>query len=616
MHQLTRFGVLAALVLACLVGFVDTASGATTRSVTLTMPSTAVTGATVTVSGTLTRSPWNSVVRIQRKSGSTWVTTKTVRTGSRGRYYARLVMKSPGSTVYRAYAPRTSRYASARSSWRRITVLRTFASAPTPSIDGVPEVGKTLAAVAGTWSPAPTLAYQWRRNGTAVAGATSRTYDVTAADLGATISVALVASSPGYVTKTVVSTAVGPIQRHVTTFGELMKPASTQVVPADETSVTALDQAPEWGEAQLIRWDTAGAFTHSLDPKPALTVFSAGYGHDISSAALGAEYNTGNITLQNADVSFVATGRKFAIKYLTSQSSDAMVWIDGAPVSLDPIIGKDAGGYGQFNWVKVEFPASRTVTVRFAGPTIFTGVDIDPSDPATITAAPVPFTLGVVADSYYDSSTTPNSYATSAAAQLNTKTGFRIWNLAQYGTGYLNDASAPVMSGQVGHPGYYASPFGSDARLARLEAAPIDALMVNGSINDSLYFSPAQHLAAVESYLQRVAEIRPDLPVVLVGIEPVKSGRVPTAEETADFEAKTENLRSMVGRHRNVVGIIDPFTEQWLTGTGSMESPTGVGNQDEYIGPDEIHLTAAGQTYYQELVKDRLADLPATLPAN
>jgi hypothetical protein len=42
----------------------------------------------------------------------------------------------------------------------------------------------------------------------------------------------------------------------------------------------------------------------------------------------------------------------------------------------------------------------------------------------------------------------------------------------------------------------------------------------------------------------------------------------------------------------------------------------GDGNQDQYIGSDGTHLTAAGQNYYQELVKERLADVPATLPTN
>ena len=613
MPRSARFVVLVALVLGGSVGLVDTASAATARSVSLVVPATAVTGTTVTMSGSLSKSPLGSTVQIQRRSGLSWITDKTVRTVSNGRYSAPVLVTKTGDITYRAYAPRTSKLAAAASSWRHVQVLKTFTSAPTPRIDGVPEVGQTLTLVPGSWSPTPQLRYRWLRGGTPIAGATGKTYGVTAADLGALISAEVTGTRSGYATKTVVSAATSAVQRHVTTFGELMKPASARIASTSGASVTPLDHAPAWADTELVRWDTPGAFTHSLDPKPALTMFSANYGQDVSSPALGAEYNTGNITLQNADVSFVATGRKFAIRYLTSQSSDAMVWLDGAPVSADPIIGTDAGGYGQFNWVQVELPEAKTVRVRFAGPTIFTGVDIDQSDPTKISAAPTPFTIGIVADSYYDSSTTPNSYTSSAAALLHTKTGFRVWDMAQYGTGYLNDASAPAMNGMVGHPGYYASPFGSDQRIARVAAAPIDALVVNGSINDNLLFSPAQHLAAVEAYVDRVAAVRPDLPIVLVGIEPVQQGRAATAEEKADFDAKTQNLRSMVGRN-NVVGFIDPYTEHWLTGTGSVTSPKGDGNQDQYIGPDGVHLTATGQNYYQDLIKERLADLPASLP--
>ena len=607
------------LLAASLVVPVESASALTSRSVTFTMPSTGVVGQTITVSGTLSRSPSGSTVRIQRRSGTSWVTALTTRTTSTaGQYTAQLMMGSPGTYTYRAYAPATSKLAAAASPSRVVNALRTFTSAPTPSIDGTPEVGQTLTAVTGAWSPTPAFGYLWFRNGVPVAGATSRTYPLGVGDLGASIKVEVVGTLSGYVTKTVVSAATSPVQRGVVprrTFGELMRPASTQIGQSAAT-ITALDQPPGWSDTRLIRWDTPGAFTHSLDPKPALTVISAAYGQDLSNPALGAEYNTGNITAQNADVSFVVTGQRFAIRYVTWQSSDAMVWIDGAPVSAAPIAGKDPTGNAQYNWIQVQLPERKTVTVRFAGPTIFTGVDIDQSDPATISAAPAPFTIGVVADSFYDSSTTQSSYATSAAAVLHTKTGFRVWSMAQNGTGYLNDASAPAMNGTVGYPGFYASPFGSDPRIARLATAPIDALIVNGSLNDGSFCSPAQHLAAVEAYLDRVAEVRPDLPIVLIGIEPVKAGRALTSAEKADYDAKTQNLRSMVGRHRQVVGFIDPFTEQWLTGTGSTASPTGDGNQDQYIGADGSHLSAAGQNYYQALVKARLADLPATLPTD
>ena len=98
-----------------------------------------------------------------------------------------------------------------------------------------------------------------------------------------------------------------------------------------------------------------------------------------------------------------------------------MVWLDGAPVSADPIIGTDAGGYGQFNWVQVELPEAKTrcgspVRRSSRGSTSIRVIHEDQrrSDP---------FTIGIVADSYYDSSTTPNSDTSSAAALLHTKTG-------------------------------------------------------------------------------------------------------------------------------------------------------------------------------------------------
>ena len=50
---------------------------------------------------------------------------------------------------------------------------------PTPTIAGTAAVGATLTATPGTWAPAPvTLSYQWKSNGTAIAGATTATLTV------------------------------------------------------------------------------------------------------------------------------------------------------------------------------------------------------------------------------------------------------------------------------------------------------------------------------------------------------------------------------------------------------------------------------------------------------
>ncbi|MFT4232374.1 MAG: S-layer homology domain-containing protein [Leucobacter sp.] len=82
--------------------------------------------------------------------------------------------------------------------------------AGSPTISGTAQVGQTLTANAGTWGPAPvTLAYQWLRDGTAISGATGKTYVPAAADQGKKISVRVTGSKTGYqtVSKTSAQTA-------------------------------------------------------------------------------------------------------------------------------------------------------------------------------------------------------------------------------------------------------------------------------------------------------------------------------------------------------------------------------------------------------------------------
>jgi hypothetical protein len=83
-----------------------------------------------------------------------------------------------------------------------------FATVGTPAISGTATVGKTLTAATGTWKPAPSsFAYQWLRNGTAIAGATAPTYVAVSADAGKAISVRVTATRSGYVTTAATSAA-------------------------------------------------------------------------------------------------------------------------------------------------------------------------------------------------------------------------------------------------------------------------------------------------------------------------------------------------------------------------------------------------------------------------
>lgn len=97
--------------------------------------------------------------------------------------------------------------------WGKVYTLSvgySWTSAPTPVITGTAKVGSVLTANTGTWSPTPTsLGYQWYRSGKAISGATKRTWTLTAADLGATITVAVKGVRSGYpsVAKTSAGTA-------------------------------------------------------------------------------------------------------------------------------------------------------------------------------------------------------------------------------------------------------------------------------------------------------------------------------------------------------------------------------------------------------------------------
>jgi hypothetical protein len=98
----------------------------------------------------------------------------------------------------------------------------TFDVSPAPTISGTATIGQTLTATAGDWSPSATLAYQWKRNGNVIAGATSSTYTVQLADATATITVSVTGSRTAYTSITRTSVATSTIEP--LTFTDVVPP--------------------------------------------------------------------------------------------------------------------------------------------------------------------------------------------------------------------------------------------------------------------------------------------------------------------------------------------------------------------------------------------------------
>ncbi|MCU1479947.1 MAG: hypothetical protein JWQ19_733 [Subtercola sp.] len=82
-----------------------------------------------------------------------------------------------------------------------------------PTISGLAYPGQVVTAAAGAWGPAPvTLIYQWLRNRSSIAGATSVTHTLTSADAGQSLSVRVSGSKFGYtpVAKTSAAVVIAP----------------------------------------------------------------------------------------------------------------------------------------------------------------------------------------------------------------------------------------------------------------------------------------------------------------------------------------------------------------------------------------------------------------------
>ena len=64
-----------------------------------------------------------------------------------------------------------------------------------PAVTGTPTTGQTLTSTTGTWANEDSTAFQWLRDGVAIAGATSNTYVLAVADEGTAVSCRVTATN-------------------------------------------------------------------------------------------------------------------------------------------------------------------------------------------------------------------------------------------------------------------------------------------------------------------------------------------------------------------------------------------------------------------------------------
>ncbi|WP_156465852.1 MULTISPECIES: hypothetical protein [unclassified Rathayibacter] len=180
-----------------------------------TLAPTPTVSGTTSVGSTLTANPgtWDAGTTLAyqwKRNGSTAIAGATA-----GTYV--LTSTDAGATLTVTVTSTKPGYATAtRTSAATATVTTASTTAitgPTPTITGTVQVGRTVTASAGTWAPAPVaLAYQWKRGGVAIAGATAASYTLVAADASTSLTVAVTGSKSGFapVARTSAASTVTP----------------------------------------------------------------------------------------------------------------------------------------------------------------------------------------------------------------------------------------------------------------------------------------------------------------------------------------------------------------------------------------------------------------------
>lgn len=139
-------------------------------------------------------------------------------------------------------------------------------STAVPTVSGGAALGHTLAADPGTWTTGTTFSYQWYADGVAIAQATARTFTVTSAQEGETITVNVTGKLQGYTPATTTSAAsTVPIVAY--------RPMVAPAIAGSDRYATAVaisqESYPVAGSAKTVVITTGENFADALSAAPA-----------------------------------------------------------------------------------------------------------------------------------------------------------------------------------------------------------------------------------------------------------------------------------------------------------------------------------------------------------
>ena len=204
-----------------------------------------------------------------------------------------------------------------------INQVSVFEQPPTPTVSGVFTVGQVLTANPGDWGADVNWGYQWLRDGAVIPNATSRTFPLTVADAGKSISVKVIGKRTGFVDAEVTS---DPSPAVLAIFNSL--PAVTVSAPPKVGAAISAVVAVPAGVTASYRWLRSGAaiigatgknYTPSADDLGKPLSVRVTFTRDGFADATKVSASTANVTIGTivAPASFAVTGTATVGEQLT-----------------------------------------------------------------------------------------------------------------------------------------------------------------------------------------------------------------------------------------------------------------------------------------------------------
>jgi len=262
-----------------------------------------------------------------------------------------------------------------------------------------------------------------------------------------------------------------------------------------------------------------------------------------------------------------------------------LVYVDGEAVAASLVTTGGNTNYAAWKYTLAATGRKR-ITIFVAEKTWFGGMFVGPTDSVRRSSYPIGPRVIWLGDSYVGGGGITN---TNAHHQLTYEVGrilgwMDVWASGLGGTGFRNPN---LTDGRVIY---------GDRVAADVIAYAPDIVIVSGSLNDDGY--PGLSLASQQAAASAVLSvIRSALPTVtLVGVTAFHQNGSPTVNTLTNRDGNLVAMRQYCDLVIDPIGAISPGPSElgWITGTGKVGAPTGVGTADRLIAADGVHPSDAG----------------------